>query len=488
MVLQCRNLQCYNFHMNISRPSDLLDRVREWSILSRVLGSDDPELVIATGRRRVGKSYLLARFSQAACGIYYQATRRTEAAQVRALSRAAGERFDDPVLQEGAPFADWEGLFRYLVRRAGEEPLLLVLDEFPYLCEASPALPSILQALFDHELQRTKLKIVLSGSHISAMRRLEAADQPLFARRTARIQVAPFSHEQVAAFAPAMGPLDLLRTWGVFGGLPGHLALLDPDLGLAANVARKVLDSSSRLFDEAEHMLDGFLGDAEVHYSILGAIAAGQRTWSGITGRLGRSSGSLSRPMNWLIDMQVVQRVAPVTRSQPARSKQAIYRIVDPYVRFWHRFVAPLVSSGASAWMTPEELFEARVAPRLDDFMGPVFEEVCRAFVRRGRGLPFTPSRVGEWWSGRSDAQIDVVATADDGELLVGECKWGTVDRHDLDRLRAHAIELQQQTGGGPRVHHVLFAGRGTEDPRLLADAQDGAVRLIGPDELLRSI
>lgn len=477
-------MQCYNLRMEARRPPDLLDRAREWDVLTRVWQSDRPELVIVTGRRRVGKSYLLTRFSHAIGGIYYQATRRTEAQQVRALARAVGRLLDDPALLEGEPFADWESLLRYLVRRVGDDPLLLVLDEFPYLCEASPALPSILQALFDHELQRTKLKIVLSGSHISAMRRLQAADQPLYARRTARIQVSPFPYPQVAAFAPAMGHLDLLRTYGIFGGLPGHLALLDPALDLAANVASKVLDPSSRLFDEAEHMLDAFLGDAEVHYSILGAIAAGQQTWSGITGRLGRSSGSLSRPMNWLIDMQVVERVVPVTEERPARSKRAIYRIADPYVRFWHRFVAPLVRSGAASWTPPRRLFDEQVSPRLDDFMGPVFEEVCRDFVRRGEGLPLTPLRVGPWWRAPGP-QIDMVAQASDGELLVGECKWGTVDRHDLERLRASTAELQQRIGAGPRVHYLLFAGRGTEDRGLLADVEEGQVRLLGPEQLL---
>jgi len=452
-------------------------------VLTRTFRSEGPELVIVTGRRRVGKSYLLARFSQAVGGIYYQATRRTEVQQVRALTRVVGRALDDVALLEGEPFADWESLLRYVVRRA-DEPLLLVLDEFPYLCEASPALPSILQALLDHDLAGTRLKLVLSGSHISAMRRLQAADQPLYARRTARLVLAPFGIEHVASFAPDLAPLDRLRAWAVFGGLPGHLALLDPHLDLAANVATRMLHSSSRLFDEAEHMLDAFLGDAEVHYSILAAIASGRHTWSGITGRLGRSSGSLSRPMNWLLDMDIVERVVPVTSEAPARSKQALYRLTDPYVRFWHRFVAPLARAGTSAWMSPEETWEARVHPRLDDFMGPAFEQVCREFVRRRGALPFAPVRIGQWWSGRSDAQIDVVALADDGELLVGECKWGTVDRRDLERLRASTAELQHRHGAGPRVHYALFAGRGTEDRRLLADAEEGLVRLVGPEEL----
>ena len=471
--------------MKALRPSDLIDRHHEWSTLTQLWQSDRAELVIVTGRRRVGKSYLLARFSQSVEGLYYQATRRTERDQVAALARLVGEHFEDAALLEGTPFVRWEDLLGYLVRKVSGERLLLVLDEFPYLCEASPALPSIVQALLDHDLQHSKIKIVLSGSHISAMRRLQAADQPLYARRTAKLQILPFAASHVRDFLPGLEPQDALLTYGIFGGLPGHLALLDPSQDLPTNVARNLLSPSSRLFDEAEHMLDAFLGDAEVHYSILSAIASGQHTWSGITSRLGRSSGSLSRPMNWLIEMEIVQRVVPVTHDRPARSKTVLYRIADPYVQFWHRFVAPIVRSGASAWLSPEQLFEQRVAPHLNEYMGAIFEETCRAFVRHRWGGELIFDRIGEWWSHRGETQLDVVALTGSGELLVGECKWGVVDHHDLDRLRARAAELQRRTQAATLMHCVLFTARETADASLLSAQQGGSVRVVGAAELL---
>ncbi len=81
--------------------------------------------------------------------------------------------------------------------------MLVVLDEFPYLSDAAPALPSLLQALWDHSWAATRLKVVLSGSHVTAMRRLEAADQPLYGRRTRRLVLAPFHAGAVGAFVPA---------------------------------------------------------------------------------------------------------------------------------------------------------------------------------------------------------------------------------------------------------------------------------------------
>jgi hypothetical protein len=98
-------------------------------------------------------------------------------------------------------FPDWEALFEYVTERAGESPFLLVLDEFPYLAGAAPALPSVIQKLWDHRWASTRMKVVLSGSYITAMTRLEEADQPLYGRRTARLAFAPFTFADVGNFS-----------------------------------------------------------------------------------------------------------------------------------------------------------------------------------------------------------------------------------------------------------------------------------------------
>ena len=160
------------------KPTDLLNRDGEWTRLEEVTGSDAPELCIVLGRRRAGKTYLLTRFADACRGIYYQATKKTEREQLSTLTRIIGENFDDPAFKR-VSFETWEHLFGYLIEKAGGEPLLLVLDEFPYLADAAPALTSILQNEWDHRLGETKLKVVLCGSHVTAMRRLTDEDQPL---------------------------------------------------------------------------------------------------------------------------------------------------------------------------------------------------------------------------------------------------------------------------------------------------------------------
>jgi AAA+ ATPase superfamily predicted ATPase len=430
---------------------------------------------------------VLAPFAEATGGLYYQATRRTEAEQLAAVSRRAGELLGDPALTEGRGFRDWPSALRYFARKAADRRFLLVLDEYPYLEGASPGLASVLQAAWDHDLRETRLKLVLAGSHVSAMARLEAADQPLHARRTARVVFRPFPYFDAAAFLPGYGPRECLRAYSVFGGVPGNLALVDSSESLSANVVEHILDPTSRLFDEAEHLLDAFLGDAQVHYSVLQAVARGENTWSGITKRIGRSSGSVSRPVHWLLDMGYLRRDVPITERDPSRSKRALYRLDDPYLAFWHRFVGPLVRGGVPATLRPELIWERHVEPGLGRHLGPVFEEVCRDYLRHSTSLPFVPDRVGGWWTHDTTEEIDAVALGEN-ELLVAECKWGGVTAGDLRTLQRRGLQLANELGGSPRVHHALFSASERVDEAVEREAAEGRVLLIGVGDLFEGL
>jgi AAA+ ATPase superfamily predicted ATPase len=464
----------------------IFDRAREKAELDRAWRSGKPELLIAAGRRRAGKSYLLTRYLQGKDGLYYQATKATSREQLRTLSQIAAAQFQQAGLGFAGGFPDWESFFRFVVQQAAGRPFLLILDELPYLLEAVRGFGTLLQRVWDHDLPDTQVKLILSGSYVSAMRRLTAADQPLHGRKTGALAFAPFSYRDAAEFVPDYSARDRIVAYATFGGLPGQLALIDPARSIEENVAVQMLNPGGRHSDEAEHLFDSFLRDARVHYSIVRAIASGEQKWSRITSRVGKDSASLSRPLEWLQNMDVITRVIPVTAMPPGNPKRAIYRITDPYLAFWHRFVAMMRATGSDDLMEPRELWEHYIAPGLSDYMGQVFESVCRTFVGRSRHprLPFRPVRVGEWWSSDSTEQVDVVALGRDGELLVGECKWGSVARADVESLERRRDLLLEEIGGVTSAHLAIFSGKPIGDHAVVARVAHGDLLHFALDDL----
>jgi hypothetical protein len=188
-------------------------------------------------------------------------------------------------------------------------------------------------------------KIILNGSHITSMRRLEGAEQPLYGRRTRRLNFSPFEASDLRPFLPEYSAEDIFRVYGMVGGLPGHLSLLRSDLDLQQNVRRLLLDPDGRLVDEAEHMLDAFRGESEVHSSILRAIALGDRKWNRISSHLGKPGGALSRPLRWLEEMHLVKRVVPITDNRRRRNA----RCIPSPTRIWDSGIASSRPCGRQA-------------------------------------------------------------------------------------------------------------------------------------------
>jgi uncharacterized protein len=80
------------------------------------------------------------------------------------------------------------------------------------------------------------------------------------------------------------------------------------------------------------HVLDSFGREADIHYSVLRAIAGGAHTWGEIRNRVGRSEGALWPVIEWLEEMEFAEREVPVTKDRPAHSKISLYRLTDPYL------------------------------------------------------------------------------------------------------------------------------------------------------------
>jgi AAA+ ATPase superfamily predicted ATPase len=168
------------------------------------------------------------------------------------------------------------------------------------------------------------------------------------------------------------------------------------------------------------------LRDVTQAASILALIGRGCHRLSEIAGRLGKPATSLSRPMERLLELGLVRRVVPFGVS--ARdTKRSLYRIADPFLRFWFRFVEPN-RSRLEARQTSGVARE--IQGHFFQHVSGVWEDlVCESIPRRRYfGRIWREGR--PWWGpgrDRTPLELDVVAESVDGAaLLLGEVKWTT--------------------------------------------------------------
>ena len=398
-----------------------INREKELSSLESLWNRERAQLLIVYGRRRVGKTALLRRFIQDKPHLYFLANRLPERDQLLRLGEVAGRFFGDQLLEENG-FREWRQVFSYLARK--DERFALVIDEYPYLVESNPALGSLWQQGWDETLQDTKAFVVLMGSSVSMMEQ-ETLDTraPLFGRRTGQIRLEPLTFRHAQAFFPSYDFEDQARAYTMLGGMPYYLERFEGNQPIRANLLRHVLDPSAVLREEAEILLRQELQEPRVYFSILNAIAQGKRKLSEIVNATALPHGTLSKYLSVLQSLRMVQRETPITETAPEKSKKGLYRILDPYLSFWFRFVfryRDRLEQGE------DNLVADRILEDLDQQVAGTYEEICAQAVREGLLDGVFPEcfRVaGRWWD--RTAEIDLLAL-DDSKMgvLFAECKW----------------------------------------------------------------
>jgi len=458
------------------------DRDREIAQLERWWVEDRPEMITVYGRRQVGKTELLVRFLDGKPTIYFYADRQLLVDHLRAFTEQVLTLTDDPVLHL-QPFSSWEVALTYVLRLAAARRIAIVIDEFSYAVDADPALPSVIQRLWDGARRAdSRAFIILCTSFTDAVERHFRIDGPLYRRRTREMRIEPFSYRDAARFFPDWSPIDRLLAWGIVGGVPSYLQALR-GATLAEAVIDHVLDKSALLYREAETLLSQEvrgIGPALLR-GMLGAIAYGNTEPNQIAQRVGRPVTALSGALGFLVEYGLIARRYPFTVPNPERTRQTRYALADNYLAFWFRFVLPnrsALEQGQAAYV-----WQAKIAPQLDQYMGGRFEEACRQFVRLEPGRWTHPvPELGVWW--RATDELDLVGHERGHVILAAEAKW-TNERVGLEVLRLLERRAALLPDVAPDRQLALFAKAGFT-PEVEALHGDGLLLFTASDLLER--
>jgi AAA+ ATPase superfamily predicted ATPase len=490
------------------KPDPFYDRTVELAALDRAWTrhGNGGQMLLLYGRRRLGKTFLLQRyFTAGATGnepekphCYFLAEQSTAATQRLTLARQLIAALPAEGVTPEEIAVSWNALLRYSsqqarTRKKGSGRFALILDEFPYLVAQTPELPSVLQAWWDREGVHAPLFVVLCGSQLSAMAALGEESAPLFGRFNAGIfHLDPLQYEDVACFyanSPHYGVVEKLLMYGVFGGTPRYHALVDPSRPPAEEIVTLLMQPRAILENEVRFLLGSEqIRDPAPYNAILAAIAGGETRFNRIQQLIGVERGALSKSLRTLLELGWIRRELPFGERSDRR---ALYRVADPFLAFWYRFVAPL--SSELQFSDPSAVYASRVAPYLADYMGwSVFEEICGQWLQRHaqERLGLTIRQMARYWSRDGRTEIDLMAELDDVTFLFGECKWRT-DRttrlSDLSALQAKVASLPEARWRN-KPSYILFAlgGFSSELKQLAADPAE-RLHLVSEADMLSS-
>jgi AAA+ ATPase superfamily predicted ATPase len=337
------------------------------------------------------------------------------------------------------------------------------MDEFQYLATVYKPFPSILQSAWDQFLKDSECMVILCGSLISLMEgTVLSYASPLYGRRTGQLLLKGLPFSCLEDFSPGSSVEKQIQLYSITGGIPKYLEEASRYDSVFEMIEKGILDKNAYLFREPDFLLDREAGAAGTYKSILAQISSGKKKIGEIASAFQVHPSHLTRYLKVLRDLGLVERVVPVTEPAPERAKNGIYRIRDPFLAFWFRYVSPHIDSleireTGPAMEKIRASFETDLVPR-------VYEDLCRQSVPRlysSGEIPFLPVKVGSWWN-RAD-EIDVVGLGEDG-ILSGECKYqnrpvGEDVLRDLERKTEKMLAAEGLRTG--KVFYVLFSRKG---------------------------
>lgn len=465
--------------------SQQIEQLNEW--YGRVVEERSGLMVAARGRRQVGKSALYTEFIRRAevPHVYFTATKDGgRVSQLEGFQRYAREAEptipDADTLFASAP-SGWADVFGRLRVAAQQSPIVVVLDEFPWATEADPSLEGELQSAWDRELQHLPVLMILVGSDLAMMERVTQHDRPLFGRAREDV-IHAFNPAEVAAAlgndTPALSAFD---AYLATGGYPKLVDDFRRAGAVDAYVKSGLADENSDLIVVAQRSLAAeFPPDAQARrvLSAIGGQEVGHATFSSVVGRLpedpSTAGTALSRALRILVEnKRVVAIETPAGRSAGTKTRR--YRITDPYLRFWFRFVEPHIANVARG---RSDLAVAAFDKGWQSWRGVAIEpEVQTAVCRLAPDIALLAevTDVAAWWNRDHSVQVDLVGTAGEAVAAIGSIKWRPRQQftsHELEDLR-RAREIIPGAAAA-RLIAVCPAGiRSGVAPDITLDAQD---------------
>jgi AAA+ ATPase superfamily predicted ATPase len=462
----------------------LLNRQRELAYLDSRYTRPGAEFAVLYGRRRVGKTTLVYEWCQSKPHLYFFAARLPDQALLHEFSRHLAAALNQP----DRVFPDWDSALLALADLARDERFVVVIDEYPYLADSVPGLSTLLQRAWDTCLQHTRLFLCLTGSTHSVVRR-EILDgtAPLYRRHTWAYELLPLQPADCRAFFPNYTAEQLIEAYSVLGGMPRNLTAMDPQASLLRNVEREILGPAGSLFNEVRLLLHEELkGEVDTFSRVLGAMAAGNHQRRDIAAAVNMTLAATQHYLNDLMAIGLVEHRLPLTRLRD-EGRQGTYHILDPFLRFWHRWLAPHHALLEINQRQAETSTEIR--NHLPYIVAPVWETIARQhlLVASGQGqIPFPVQEVGTWWI--RDAQVDVVGVnRTERRVIFGEARWRSVPvtSADLDALVEKGLLWLRGDTARWDVHYAFFA-RSFGQVQVEGVGED-TVHLFTPDDVVFS-
>ena len=388
-----------------------INREKELEFLEKIYSEKGFNLVVLYGRRRVGKTELIKKFTENKISIYLLATDESYEENLKSLKQKFAEFTKKEYFMKLETKSLYD-IFKFFSDEIKNKKCVIAIDEFPYLMQTKKGILSLFQKIIDEILVKTNIILILCGSSMSVIESdVLGKGTPLYGRNLNIWKLLPFSFKDFAKYFK--NPFEVCF---VFGNVPYYLKFYNDKKSLMENIKENLLIKGRNLYDEPLILLKQEFRESRVYRLILKYISLGYKTVGKLCSATGMDKSNLTKYLSSLEEVGLVKHVLPF-----GMKRKGVYEINDPLFRFWFRFIYPYrdyLEVGKIG------IVEDIISKQLDEHFGLCFECLVEDMLKQKIISELEKfGLVSKWW--HKDKEIDIVALNEKTkEILFGECKW----------------------------------------------------------------
>lgn len=398
-----------------------IGRKKELAELESRYMEKTPQLVVVYGKRRLGKTALLKEFAKDKTHFFYVSRETIDNEQIKLFSEEILS--DNPVKEFISTFDNWEKAFLFLVNESKSKKILLIVDEFPYIAQNNKEILSVLQKIWDQQNDNNEIMFVITGSSLSYIEdEILSTESPLYGRTTATIKLDSLSFYDAQGILKSFTLEDQIKYYSILGGIPRYLKILDHKLSFKENIIKYLINKFSFLYQEVNLLMREELREPSTYYAILSSVAFGNNTIKDIAKDTLLDKTKINVYLKNLIQLNVLyKRVPLLLPDEKANQHRSLYLFNEPYFHFYFRYIVSNLS--VIEKMDPDDFFEIKIKPDIDNFIEKNFQEIGLEYLKRENAnnkLEHHYEMIGNTWNEK--VELPLFGFLDESNTLSGRC------------------------------------------------------------------
>jgi uncharacterized protein len=452
----------------------MIGRKTESERINALLASSRSEFLAITGRRRVGKTFLIdSLLKDAFC---FTMTGIQEGSTTMQLTNFTLKLREYTGKEDLSVPKNWQLAFQELKNHLKTLPTdkkhVLFLDELPWIETRKSGFTQMLAHFWNDYLSKEKhFLLVVCGSASSWIVKKVLNDTGgLHNRVTENIHLYPFTLSETQAFLQSknlqFSIQELTRIYMALGGIPFYLEQIKKGETFATAIERICFSPTGILYNEYNNLYQALFNGAALHQQIVAILAEKPQgiSHTEICKQLGitNASGTYQRAMEELQICDFVQELTPFGRQK----RSSMYRLIDEFSVFYHHFMKQNRKFTPNMWQQLAESQSYKI------WAGYAFEQLCHKHIpaiKQALGIPAVFTETSSLRAPAHDQeagfQIDLLLDRKDQAINLCEIKFRNglfqLDKAEYNALVAKRERFKTYTRTKKQVFITLITNHG---------------------------